>query len=135
MVHDALQALARRPRRLGAGSRALCLCGLLAVLALAGCGGSSHRANDGTGPGVGASIRSDNCSEWLGGSLDQRRSTIVQLREFAGSAVGSSAGIQHGHVLDDDRAYTLMQSFCVHRFARGFKLYKLYERAAAFIGH
>ena len=38
-------------------------------------------------------------------------------------------------MLDDDRTYTLMQSFCANHFARGFKLYKLYERAAAFVGH
>jgi hypothetical protein len=38
-------------------------------------------------------------------------------------------------VLDDERAYELLQSYCAHYFARGFKLYKLYERAAAFVGH
>ena len=37
-------------------------------------------------------------------------------------------------VLDDERAYKLLQSYCAKPFARGFKLYKLYTRAAAFIG-
>ena len=43
--------------------------------------------------------------------------------------------MQNGPVLDDERAYNLLQGYCANRFARGFKLYKLYERAAAFVGH
>jgi hypothetical protein len=38
-------------------------------------------------------------------------------------------------VLDDARAYKVLESYCANSFARGFKLYKLYERAAAFVGH
>ena len=60
---------------------------------------------------------------------------MVQLRNFAGGPVGSSQGLQNGPVLDDTRAYKLLESYCVNFFARGFKLYKLYDRAAAFIGH
>ena len=86
-------------------------------------------------PGVGSSIRSANCTDWEKGTLDQRHSTVIKLRQFAGGPVGSSAGIQNGPVLDDERAYNLLQSYCANRFARGFKLYKLYERAAAFVGH
>jgi hypothetical protein len=67
--------------------------------------------------------------------VDQRRRTVDQLRDFAGGPVGSSAGIQRGPVLDDGRAYRLLQSYCANQFARGFKLYKLYEHAAAFVGH
>ncbi len=80
-------------------------------------------------------MRSANCSDWKRGTVDQRRSTVVQLRKFAGGPVGSSAGIQNGPVLDDERAYKVLQSYCANYFARGFKLYKLYERAAAFVGH
>ena len=54
---------------------------------------------------------------------------------FAGGPIGSSKGIQRGPVLDDTRAYKVLQSYCANYFARGFKLYKLYERAAAFLGH
>jgi hypothetical protein len=86
-------------------------------------------------PGVGASIRSASCTDWEKGSVDQRRSTVIRLRNFAGGPIGSSAGIQNGPVLNDERAYELLQSYCANRFARGFKLYKLYERAAAFVGH
>ena len=38
-------------------------------------------------------------------------------------------------MLDDKRAYKLFDSLCAQHFARAFKLYKLYERAAAFVGH
>ena len=39
-----------------------------------------------------------------------------------------------GAVLDDEKAYELFNNYCKEDFARGFKLYKLYERAAAFAG-
>jgi hypothetical protein len=111
---------------------------LCCVALLSGCGGSSHAKTAAAGSttrGVGPSISLDNCSDWQSATIAQRRDTVLELREFAGSAVGSSAGIQHGPVLSDDRAYKLLQSYCANHFARGFKLYKLYERAAALIGH
>jgi hypothetical protein len=80
-------------------------------------------------------VRSADCRAWKRGTVDQRRGTVVQLRKFAGGPVGSSAGIKTGPVLDDGRAYRVLASYCKARFARGFKLYKLYERAAAFVGH
>ena len=60
---------------------------------------------------------------------------MVQLRGFAGGPIGSSSGPQRGPVLDDKRAYKVLHSYCANYFARGFRLYKLYERAAAFVGH
>jgi hypothetical protein len=80
-------------------------------------------------------VRSADCSDWKKGSLPQRRATVVRLRKFAGGPVGSSAAIKRGPVLDDGRAYKVLESYCKNHFARGFKLYKLYERAAAFVGH
>jgi hypothetical protein len=108
------------------------------VTLLSGCGSSSHsktRVTDNTTRGVGASISLDNCTDWQRGTIAQRRGTVLELRQFAGSPVGSSAGIQNGPVLSNERAYKLFQSYCANYFARGFKLYKLYERAAAFVGH
>jgi hypothetical protein len=127
VVHHPLQTL--RVALVVAGCAAL----------LAGCGGSgdgSQRKVDySMVAGVGASIRSANCRDWQKGSVLARRSTVIKLRKFAGGPVGSSAGIKNGPVLGDERAYQLFQSYCANHFARGFKLYKLYERAAAFIGH
>ena len=135
LVHNAVEALNRRSHRALGAAAALVCC----VQLLGGCGGSSgskDRAyhNPGVG-GAAASVRSVDCGDWRRGSLDQRRRTVAQLRAFAGGPVGSSAGIQRGPVLDDGRAYDLFQSYCANGFARGFKLYKLYEHAAAFVGH
>jgi hypothetical protein len=132
LVHDAVQAVGARSRTLPAAAALLCCVALLA--GCGGSGGSKPRVNL-PPPGVGASIRTDDCTDWNRGTVEQRRGTVVQLRQFAGGPVGSSAGIQNGPVLSDDRAYNLLQSYCANRFARGFKLYKLYERAAAFLGH
>jgi hypothetical protein len=109
---------------------------LCCVPLLGGCGGSGEKgwARYDMAPGVGASIRSANCADWEKGTIDERQGTVVRLRKFASGPVGSSATIQRGPVLSDQRAYELLQSYCANRFARGFKLYKLYERAAAFVG-
>jgi hypothetical protein len=137
VVLDAVQAVDDRSRRTLRAAAALLCC----IALLAGCG-SSSKPNDSKRPvdyslvpGVGTSIRSATCTDWERGPVDQRRSTVIRLRKFAGGPIGSSAGIQNGPVLNDEQAYELLQSYCANRFARGFKLYKLYERAASFVGH
>lgn len=137
MVHHAVPTVDRLHRPNARTVLALICC----IALLGACGGSSagsskpkQQAVQLPVPGVG-SVRSANCSDWKRAKVAQRHSTVVQLREFAGGPVGSSAGIQRGPVLDDDRAYRVLQSYCVKYFARGFKLYKLYERAAAYVGH
>jgi hypothetical protein len=129
VVHDAVQTLNGRRRRTSLLAATLICC----LGPLAGCGSSSHPRT--TAAGVGQSLRLDNCANWQLATVVQRRTTVEQLRRFAGGQVGSSAGIQRGPVLSDDRAYKLLQSYCAKPFARGFKLYKLYTRAAAFAGH
>jgi hypothetical protein len=106
------------------------------IALLAGCGDStsSDKPADLPKPGVG-SIRTADCTDWKRGSLEQRHGTIAQLHEFAGGPVGSSPQMQNGPVLGDARAFELISSACSKRFARAFKLYKLYERAASFTGH
>jgi hypothetical protein len=135
VVHDAVQTLTRVSRRKLRGAALVCCAALLS-----GCGeGSSSkpkaRATSSAAAGVGSNIRLDNCTDWQKATVAQRRGTVLELRQFSGGPIGSSAGIQHGPVLSDDRAYKLMQSYCSNHFARGFKLYKLYEHAAAFVGH
>jgi hypothetical protein len=134
VVHDALEAVDQPHRRNTRTVLALICC----IALLGGCGGSSSSKEPTEelprAPGVG-SVKSADCRDWKRGTVEQRRSTVVQLRKFAGGPVGSSAGIQNGPVLDDGRAYRVLASYCKRYFARGFKLYKLYERAAAFVGH
>jgi hypothetical protein len=138
VVRDPVQAVGRGRRR-----NTLLVALICGIALLAGCGGSGGSGGSAdskklpeylTVPAVG-SVRTANCSDWKKGSVDQRRSTVFQLRKFAGGPVGSSAGRQTGPVLEDGRAYRILQSYCARYFARGFKLYKLYERAAAFVGH
>jgi hypothetical protein len=136
VVHHAVQTLT------GVRHGKLRVAALLCCAALlGGCGGSSSSrpkapaTANGAAAGVGSSIRLDNCTNWQKATVAQRRGTVLELRQFSGGPIGSSSGIQHGPVLDNDRAYKILQSYCSNRFARGFKLYKLYEHAAALIGH
>ena len=105
--------------------------GILAV-GLAACGGSDSPAppGDGSGPRVDAPLRLADCTDWKGADVSERIGTVRDLRAFAGGPTGSPAG--HGAVLDDEQAYRLLQGYCENEFARAFKLYKLYTRAAAF---
>jgi hypothetical protein len=111
--------------------------GIAAALALVcvgvatACGGSdASNTASGTGPHINVAIRLADCTDWKQADASQRLGTVRQLRAFAGGPTGSPAG--HGNVLDDKRAYELFQHWCSNYFARGFKLYKLYTRAAAF---
>jgi hypothetical protein len=122
--------------RAGVSVEAPLVAGLLAlVLALvaAGCGESSGDPPPaGAGPNVGAPINLADCTDWEQASVDQRLGTIEQLKNYIGAPVPGTEG--SGGTLDDDRAYDLFENYCAHEYARGFKLYKLYSRAAAFSG-
>jgi hypothetical protein len=135
VVHHPVEAVGKAHRRDNRVVVALICAGAL----LGGCGGSSNsndqrQPSDALNASAVGSVRSADCSDWKRGTVAQRRSTVVQLRKFAAGPVGS-AEIKRGPVLDDRRAYKVLESYCIRRFARGFKLYKLYERAAAFVGH
>jgi hypothetical protein len=125
VVHDAIKALA--------------VLALVGAALLAGCGsGSSTQPQVDVGPNVGAPINLADCSDWNRANTEQRLGTIHELKDFAGGpVVGNNASSPSGTgaVLDDKQAYDLFNSYCKESFARGFKLYKLYERAAAFSGH
>ncbi len=136
MVHDPEQAIALRHRRvvraaLGVGA-------LLAVLLVAGCGGGTNtQPQVDVGPNVGQPISLADCNDWNQANTEQRLGTIQELKGFAGGpVVGNNANSPSGTgaVLDDKQAYDLFNRYCAESFARGFKLYKLYERAAAFAG-
>jgi len=137
MVHHAVEAVAKGRRRGGAALALLCC-----VLVGAGCGSSGSGAGkDGSSQGLSplaaravGSVRAASCTDWKKGSVEERRYTVRELGKFAGGPVGSSAGIKTGPVLDNRRAYRVLASYCSRYFARGFKLYKLYDRAAAFVG-
>ena len=67
--------------------------------------------------------------------------SLAAAAALAGCGGGSSAQNQQaagklgpGATLEDKQAYDLFQGYCAQTFARGFKLYKLYGRAAGFAG-
>ena len=91
----------------------------------------------GAAPDVGQPISLADCNDWNQATTAQRRGTLEQLKGFAGGPIvgnDASAPSGLGAVLDDQDAYDLLSRWCGMRFARAFKLYKLYERAAAFTG-
>jgi hypothetical protein len=112
---------------------------LLAIVAVAaGCGGGSNtQPQVDVGPNVGQPISLADCNDWEQANTEQRLGTIKQLKDFAGGPVvgnNASSPSGRGSVLDDKQAYDLFNGWCSQSYARGFKLYKLYERAAAFSG-
>jgi hypothetical protein len=112
--------------------RASVAAALLAGLALPGClGGSSSNPPGSAGVRIGTPLQLANCGDWRKASPQEREGTVRDLRGFAGGPVGESPG-RTGATLDDDRAYKVLDDYCKADFARGFKLYKLYTRAAAF---
>jgi hypothetical protein len=132
VVHDTSKAVASLTRP------ALLATVLAAALTAAGCGGGTNtQPQVDVGPNVGQPINLADCHDWNQANTEQRLGTIKQLKDFAGGPVvgnNASAPSGRGSVLDDKKAYELFNRYCAEDFARGFKLYKLYERAAAFTG-
>jgi hypothetical protein len=107
--------------------------GAVALALASGCGGGTNDGSDaGVGPSVGAPINLADCTDWENSSVEERLGTIRQIREFNGADVPGTSSA--GPTLDDQKAYDLFDDYCSNDFARAFKLYKLYGRAAAFSG-
>ncbi len=105
----------------------------VASLALAGCLGSDGSgSSQNAGPTFGTPIRLADCSDWRTATPSQRSAVIEGVKSVVGGPTGSPAGT--GPVLEDDQAYNLFERDCREDFAKRFKLYKLYARAAAFGG-
>jgi hypothetical protein len=128
LVHDSAEAepiAGRRAARAAAGIAVALAVGLTAC-------GTDDREEPGAlgGPTLDAPVEHANCTDWEDGSVDERLGTIAQIENFVGGPVGNDGGT--GAVLDSEKAYDVMESFCGETYARGFRLYKLYTRAAAF---
>jgi len=108
---------------------------LLALAALAGCSSDSKQQQGSPGSSgverIGTPVRLANCRDWEKATLRQRFGTVRELRSVLGGPVGGEGGAR-GRTLDDKQAYDLFDRACKQQFAKGFKLYKLYSRAAAF---
>jgi hypothetical protein len=137
VVHHSSQAIDRSTG--GPRSRAAAgLCAIVVGALIAGCGGgSSTQPQVDVGPNVGQPINLADCTDWEQANVEQRLGTIEQLKDFAGGPIignNASSPSGTGSVLDEKYAYDLFNRWCGNSFARGFKLYKLYERAAVFTG-
>jgi hypothetical protein len=138
VVHDPAQAIATPTGGLRSRCLAAAVCTLVAGGLIAGCGGGSGtQPQVDVGPNVGQPIALADCTDWKQANVEQRLGTIKQLKDFAGGPIignNASSPSGSGSVLDDKDAYELFDGWCSQSYARGFKLYKLYERAAAFTG-
>lgn len=136
MVHDTPEAVAGRPATRVRRGLAVTLAAV--AVWVAGCGGgSSTQPQVDVGPNVGQPINLADCNDWQQANVEQRLGTIDQLKGFAGGPIignNASSPSGRGSVLEDKDAYELFNRWCGQSFARGFKLYKLYERAAVFTG-
>jgi hypothetical protein len=106
---------------------------LLAGIALGACGGSDGSGHANTEAHINVPLSLATCDDWRHADVQQRRGTVRAIRRFAGGPVGSPPG--RGAVLDDDQGYRLLEGWCRRPFAGAFRLYRLYTRAAGFIGH
>ena len=114
-----------RPRWLTVAALALA-----AAVAGACGGGDASNTASGAGPHIQVALRLADCDDWKQADVSERVGTVRQLRDFAGGPTGSPGG--HGNTLSDERGYQVLENWCSADYARGFKLYKLYTRAAAF---
>jgi hypothetical protein len=104
---------------------------LICLAISAGCGGSDASGTaSGAGVQINVPLRLADCDDWNQADVGERLGTVKALRDFAGGPTGSPGG--HGATLSEKRGYEVLQNWCSQRFAQGFKLYKLYTRAAAF---
>lgn len=107
------------------------------VLAVSACGGddseSSTAEQDGEAAAlgevrVGSVAQLAQCSDWERGSREERLATIDDIRE----QINLRDGTVQTPELSDDAAYEVFESTCSQDFAKSFRLYKVYARAAGF---
>jgi hypothetical protein len=133
-----VQPVPGAPWRLSSG-RTIWLAVALAALALAGAAALLAR-DPAPAPAPAPAVKSDlaviggkplqqaSCEEWLHGTADERAAVIATLRRTAGG--GTPYG--PGATLTTADAYALFERACARPYARGFLLYELYNRSAAF---
>ena len=96
----------------------------------AACGGDpASDPSRGAGPsGFQANARQSDCEDWRAASPEQRLEIIAGVRSYAGSRIPEGRPAE----LSEEETYAFFQRSCARPFARKFKLYDTYVRAAAF---
>jgi hypothetical protein len=104
----------------------------VAALVLGACGNDTPAPSDqATGVGqvrAGSVASLAQCSDWNVGTEEERLVTIADIRAQLNQA-GADGPTPD---LPDAEAYSLFERACSNEYAAGFRLYKIYARAAAF---
>ncbi len=110
----------------------------LAMLALAGCSGdddgsaartTTERKVKPLGEMLAGSVAPlAQCKDWVGGPRDRKLATIDDIR---GQVSRRDTGVSTPP-LSDEEALGLFDRACANRYARSFRLYVLYARAAGY---
>ena len=136
VVHDATEAgeggsgvTASTRVRLGAAVVVAVLVALALVLRTRG-----HDAPAAALPAVNGTIRLATCQDWNRATAPQRFGTLRTLAQLSAGQVPGRPELR-GPVLDDQQAYDMLERSCAPTLASAFKLFKLYDRSAAFVGH
>jgi len=108
----------------------------LAAGGAAGCGTSHEAKGTAAAKPAAASVAADagtirvaDCRYWNATDAAEHRSLLAAMRAFFGAEADNG---QRGPVLSDQQAEQLFSGACRPAYAKAFKLYKLYGRAAAF---
>jgi hypothetical protein len=76
----------------------------------------------------GAALQSARCKQWVAATPAERAAIVDVL----GDVVGGPTPYGPAKALSADEATRLFDARCAHPYARGWLLYELYTRAAAF---
>lgn len=94
-----------------------------------GCGGDQREGAEPVGPViVGTVAPLAQCRDWLTADDEQRTATIADIRRQVNTGDLGRENVE----LSDQQAAGVFDGACANEFAAGFRLYKLYYRAAAF---
>jgi hypothetical protein len=108
------------------GSRAAAVAAVAAALVLGACG-ADRPAAEPLGQKVGGSVATlVNCRDWAGGPRERKLATIADVRNQVSR---DDTGVE-SPPLSDREALRLFDQECAQPYARGFRLYVLYARAA-----
>lgn len=119
--------------RARASAAALFAAGALA-LAAAGCGADDEPRAEAEPVGdelVGSVAQLAQCKDWVRGTRAERLATIDDVRE----QINLEDGTGEMPELSDEVAYGLFERTCAQDYARSFRLYKIYARAAGFASY
>jgi hypothetical protein len=115
--------------RVGAAVAVVALVALALVLRMRG-----DQAPAAASPSVNSTIRLASCQDWNRATAPQRFGTLDALSQLSAGQVPGRPELR-GPALDDQQAYDMLERSCAPTMASAFKLYKLYDRSAAFVGH